>query len=85
MRAGLSLVGLIVVLAIVGLSLRSQLHAVQHLAPSGAAAGPDGGASGPDTPAAITAQYKATRDRALKDASAQAASAGASAEADAGR
>ena len=78
MRASLSIVGLLVVLAIIALSVRNQLHALRQAAPgstSASASAPFGGTSSPSV-----AQFQQELDRTMRDAGARAASAGAEAD-----
>jgi hypothetical protein len=81
MKGMLSLVGLLVVLAIVGISVRNQLRAVRPSAPvpasasAEAASAPFGGTSSPSV-----AQFQQELDKQMRNASERAASAGGEAD-----
>ena len=79
MKAMFSLVGLLVVLAIVGINVRNHLRAVRQLAPAPASAeaasAPFGGASSPSV-----AQFQQELDKQMRNASERAAGAGSGAD-----
>lgn len=79
MRATLGVLGLVVVLAIVGINVRNQLHAAKQLVPApvaaSAASGPFGGTSSPSV-----AQFQQELNRQMQAASERAASAGGEAD-----
>lgn len=80
MRAMFSIVGLLIVLAIVGINVRNQLRATkQQLAPAStsasAASAPFGGTSSPSV-----AQFQQELDKQMRAAAERAASAGAEAD-----
>jgi hypothetical protein len=78
-RAAFGILGLLVVLAIVGISLRNNLRAAKAVMPvpaaSSASSEPFGGASSPSV-----AQFQQELDRQMKAASERAASAGGEAD-----
>ena len=81
MRAMFSIVGLLIVLAIVGINMRNQLRATkQQLAPAStsasSASAPFGGTSSPSV-----AQFQQELDKQMRAAAERAASAGAEADA----
>jgi hypothetical protein len=79
MKAMFSLVGLLVVLAIVGINMRNHLRAVRQLAPAPAgaeaASAPFGGTSSPSV-----AQFQQELDKQMRSASDRAASAASEAD-----
>ena len=79
MRAMFSLIGLVVVLAIVGINVRNHLRAVRQLAPgpasAEAASAPFGGTSSPSV-----AQFQQELNTQMRNASGRAASAASEAD-----
>jgi len=77
-RAVFGILGLVVVLAIVGVNLRNNLRAAKAVLPvpaASAASGPFGGSSSPSV-----AQFQQELDRQMKAANERAASAGGAAD-----
>ena len=76
MRAVFGILGLVVVLAIVGINLRNNLRAAKAVLPAASASSaPFGGTSSPDV-----AQFQQELDRQMKAANERAASAGGAAD-----